>query len=226
MKKPIIAVLAVLLLASLACSLASSPVVSEDPAAAEPVVVDKTIRTDDFSDTDSGWPDATTDGGFAYYENGAYHIEVTTDQMDIWAHPGWNMPNDVSVKVDVTLSSGTLDNDYGLICRYNSGDENEEYYFFIISSDGYAGIGLSSGGETNLLSGENMEAVGEIKQGLATNSIQADCVGNQLTLYVNDTQVMSASDSTLTSGDVGLIAGTFDEPNINVLFDNLVVSNP
>ncbi|MCF6278256.1 MAG: hypothetical protein L3J16_05835 [Anaerolineales bacterium] len=242
MKKHLIAVIAVLLFASLACSVFSGPVATNEapaPAPAQPntdgpapdqnevpAATDNTIRTDDFSDPNSGWPDATTDGGRANYQDGSYRVDVTTEQMDIWAHPGWNMPNNLSVSVDATLISGSIDNDYGLLCRYNRGDVNDEYYFFVISSDGYAGIGLASGGETKVLSGENLEPVGEIKQGKATNTIRADCVGSQLTLYVNGKQVLSASDSTLKSGDVGVIAGTFAEPNTSIMFDNLAVSNP
>jgi hypothetical protein len=33
-------------------------------------------------------------------------------------------------------------------------------------------------------------------------------------------------DSTLTSGDVGLMAGTFSNPGTDILFDNFVVRQP
>ena len=71
-----------------------------------------------------------------------------------------------------------------------------------------------------------MEETGEIIQGNALNHVRADCVGTQLTLYVNGTQVATANDSTLYSGDVGLLAGTFDIPDVNIMFDNFVVSTP
>ena len=236
MKKRLILILTILIFASLACSVFTGPVVSDDapapaaPAPEEPApapeVVDKTIRNEDFSNINSGWPDASTDGGRAYFENDAYHIEVSAAQMDIWAHPSWSMPNDLSIEMDATKVSGTDDNDYGVICRYNDTDTSADYYFFIISSDGYAGIGLSQGEETTILSGESMEETGEIIQGNALNHVRADCVGTQLTLYVNGTQVATANDSTLYSGDVGLLAGTFDIPDVNIMFDNFVVSTP
>ena len=240
MKKRLILILTVLIFASLACSVFTGPVVSDDapalalapenveePAAAPvPEVVDKTIRTDDFSDTNSGWPESATEGGRAYYEAGGYHIEVNDAQLDLWAHPDWNMPNDLSIEVDATKISGTDDNDYGIICRYNDTDTSTDYYFFIISSDGYAGIALSQGNDTTILSGENLIQASGILQGNAKNHIRADCVGSQLTLYVNGIQVATANDSTLSSGDVGLMAGTFDVPNVNIMFDNFFVSNP
>ncbi|MBT3320790.1 MAG: hypothetical protein HN392_00735 [Anaerolineae bacterium] len=247
MKKRLILILAVLFFASLACSIFTGPVSDdtpapelapeniEEPAAApaptiiiaeEPAVVDKTIRIDDFSDTNSGWPESATEGGHAYYESGEYHIEVNDTQLDLWAHPGWNMPNDLSIEVDATKVSGTDDNDYGIICRYNDNDTSTDYYFFIISSDGFAGIGLSLGDDTSIISGESMEETAEIIQGNAKNHIRADCVGSHLALYINGVQVAFANDSTLSSGDVGLMAGTFDIPDVNIMFDNFVVSTP
>ena len=122
MKKRLILILTVLIFASLACSVFIGPVVSDDtpapvlvpenieePAAAPvPEVVDKTIRTDDFSDTNSGWPESTTDDGRAYYEAGEYHIEVNSAKLDLWAHPKWNMPNDLSIEVDVPKSAAQM----------------------------------------------------------------------------------------------------------------------
>jgi hypothetical protein len=65
-----------------------------------------------------------------------------------------------------------------------------------------------------------------IKLGNATNHITVSCVGNNLTLSVNGEVLADVSDSDLPSGDVGLIASTFDEPGTDILFDNLTVSRP
>jgi hypothetical protein len=65
-----------------------------------------------------------------------------------------------------------------------------------------------------------------INQGGTSNHIRLDCVGDSLTLFVNGDKVNEVTDSGLTSGDVGLIAGTFDTPGTDILFDNYVVRNP
>jgi hypothetical protein len=36
----------------------------------------------------------------------------------------------------------------------------------------------------------------------------------------------SVTDSTLTSGDVGLLASTYDEAGVDILFDNFIVTVP
>jgi hypothetical protein len=71
-----------------------------------------------------------------------------------------------------------------------------------------------------------MEYSDAIIQGNVANRITADCIGNTLTLYVNDTQLLSVQDTSLSSGDVGLIAGTFDTPGTDIHFDNFIVRQP
>jgi hypothetical protein len=65
-----------------------------------------------------------------------------------------------------------------------------------------------------------------IKLGNVTNEIQATCNGSTLTLTVNGTEIASVQDTTFTSGDVGLMAGTFDVLGADIHFDNFVVRKP
>lgn len=52
-----------------------------------------------------------------------------------------------------------------------------------------------------------------------------DCGNGTLTLYVNGQQIDITSDSSYTSGTVGLFAATDDEENgVNVIFDDFVVT--
>jgi len=71
-----------------------------------------------------------------------------------------------------------------------------------------------------------MQPTDAIIQGYATNHLRADCIGSTLTLYVNDQMVAVATDSSLASGDVGLVGGTFDIPSSTFEFDNFVVYQP
>ncbi len=73
---------------------------------------------------------------------------------------------------------------------------------------------------------ESMLFTERINQGTGTNVIQADCEGENLTLSVNGTVLADVTDNRFSSGDVGLIAGTFDEPGTDILFDNFFVRQP
>lgn len=220
----IILLLVLVLLFTLACSLFSGDPAAEVPAAEAPT--SNILFQDDFSDTNSGWDRNNWDSGITDYNNGAYQMLVKVPSYDIWANPGRSFDGDVRVEADATKVAGDADDDYGLICRYSGEPATPNYYYFIISSDGFAVIGKVTSGENVYISSEKMNPSDAINQGLATNHLRADCIGSTLTFYVNTQQVASISDSSFTGGDVGFIAGTFDIPSTEFSFDNLVVSKP
>ncbi len=208
--------LAVLALPALACGLPSQTV----PTATPQVEI---LFQDDFSDPDSGWDRRQdSDGVTDYTGDGAYRIRVDTPNLEVWANPGRNF-KDVRIEVDATKVAGPDDNDFGVLCRYV---DTQNFYFFLISSDGYFGIGKKVNDETQVIGAENLESHTAIRQGTTTNHIRADCVGNTLSLYANGTLLRTVSDDTFQEGDVGLMAGTYAEPGVEIFFDNFVVYKP
>jgi hypothetical protein len=201
---------------SLACSL--SPVA--DPAG--PEESGGTLFDDDFSDSSSGWDSVRTDLGMTDYDAGTYRIVVNEVTSDYWANPGKSF-TDVRVEVDATKNGGPDDNDLGVQCRYQ---DTENFYAFYISSDGFYAIAKVVGGEYQLLGTEEMLPSDSIRQGDATNHIRADCIGSRLTLYANGDQIHSTSDDSFATGDVGLIAGSFETPGADIRFDNFAVYQP
>lgn len=222
MKKTVLPLLVALLFATLACSLFSDPTTTGDA----PIVESNILFQDDFSNTNSGWDRADWDSGLTDYGNDVYRMAVKIPSYDIWANPGQYVEGDVRIEVDATKISGEDDNDFGLICRYDGSPESPNYYFFIISSDGFAVIGKVTAGASEYISSDRMETAEAINQGSTLNHLRADCIGNILTFFVNGQQVASTTDSSYPSGDVGLVAGTFDIPSTEITFDNFVVSKP
>jgi hypothetical protein len=203
-----------LLWAVLACSAASSGGTVEQPSGV--------LFQDDFSDPESGWDRVIVSDGVTDYADGVYRIFVNTSNTDVWANPALDF-TDVSVEVDATKVDGENDNDYGVICRYQDG---ENFYFFVISSDGYYGIGKISAGLQQLIGVDSMPPSDAIRQGNATNHLRAVCAGSKLSFYVNGQFLAEYEDTEFTSGDVGLVAGTFDTPGVDIHFDNFVVTEP
>lgn len=203
-----------LLFATLACGLGG-----EESAAP---VSDRVLFSDDFSDPGSGWDRVSTDEGITDYADGIYRIWVNTDNIDVWANPGKNF-TDTIIEVEATKVGGPDDNDFGIQCRYQ---DTQNYYFFIISSDGFYGIGITQNGNQSLLGEDQLLPSDAIKQGNVTNSIRVNCIGNTLTLFANGTQLISVQDDTFSSGDVGLLAGTYNEVGTDIHFDNFVVLEP
>jgi len=177
---------------------------------------------DDFSDPYSGWDRINVAQGITDYENGSYRIFVNTNNTDFWSNPGLNFA-DISIEVDALKVGGSDDNDFGIICRYQ---DTENFYLFIISSDGYYGIGKVIGGKQILIDMTQMQFSSVLRQGVVSVRIRADCVGKHLALYVDGKRIHVVEDGTFVTGDVGLIAGTFAEAGTDIYFDNFVVRNP
>jgi hypothetical protein len=181
------------------------------------------LLSDDFSGINNNW-DKTSDSNMTTdYYNNAYRILVNSPNYDAWANPDDLSFTDVQAEVDATKNAGPDVNDYGLICRYISVNS---YYYGVISSDGYYGIyKKTSEGGTQLGQGKEQFS-DKILTGATTNHIRFDCIGNTLTLFVNGTQIDQRTDSAYTTGNVGLIAGTYTDPGTDILFDNLIVYKP
>jgi hypothetical protein len=175
---------------------------------------------EEFADNASGWDRIANDGGIMDYDSGGYRILVRQPKLNFWATPEKNF-GDVRVEADVTKLNGPDENRTGLICRYQRGD----YYFFIISSDGFYALGKFIGGQTLLLGQEQMRS-SELILPNSMNHLRADCIGDTLTFYVNFNQVASIQDSDFPTGDVGVLAGAFTQPGVDVLFQNFVVIQP
>jgi hypothetical protein len=209
--------LSLLISISLACALPSNAPILETPAKPSGTV----LFQDDFSKPTTGWDRLQATEGIMDYDGGGYRMLVNSLQMNFWSTPRLDL-SDARIEVDSGKLAGPDENRIGLVCRFNGTD----YYFFLISSDGFYGIGVFTGGKGVLLGQSEMQASSNIKVGLAVNHLRADCVGNTLTFYVNGFQVAQAQDATLAKGDVGLLAGTFGTPGVDVVFDNFVVLQP
>lgn len=197
-------------------------VVEEEPVVDARVV----LFQDDFSDPNSGWDRNSWDNGTTDYANGVYQIVVKAEQFDVWANPYRYFDGDVSVEVDATKVGGELDDNFGVQCRYTGAASAPSYYFFYISSDGYAVIGKMVEGSATFLSSDQLQPTDAIIQGYSTNHLQADCIGTTLHFYVNGQLVAMATDSDLRGGDVGLLGGTYDIPSSTIEFDNFIVYQP
>lgn len=211
-------ILIAIFLPTLACTMLSAGEVGTQT----PPLPGNVLFQDDFSDPSSGWDRVSVDDGITDYTEGVYRIFVNTINTDVWSNPGLQF-SDARIEVDAAKVGGGDNNDFGVLCRYMDSDN---FYFFIISSDGYYGIGKVQEGVQELIGVDAMPPSEVIKQGDATNHLRADCIGSKLSLYVNGEFLAQYEDSALTSGDIGLIAGTINAPGTDIHFDNLKVLKP
>lgn len=211
MNKKLLAGLLVLAFATLACGL---PTTSDS----------NVLFQDDFSDTGSGWYTSSDSDGLMDYSNGVFDMQVYTSDLLLFTTANQNLQSDVVIDVDTFKAGGPDDNAFGVICRYVDPDN---FYFFIISSDGYAGVAKYENNELYVIteSGQ-MDYTEVITQGASSNHITASCIGSTLTLTVNGTQLYSITDTSFSRGDVGFVAKSFSIGGVDINFDNLVVTKP
>jgi hypothetical protein len=185
-----------------------------------PAMSGELLSLEGFEDNTTGWARISNDNGIMDYDSGGYRILVRQPKLNIWSTSEKNF-GDVRLEADVIKLNGPDENRMGLLCRYQSGN----YYFFIISNDGYYVIGKFIGGNTLLLGQSEMQVTDTIQMG-QMNHLRADCTGNKLTFFINFKEVASATDTDFATGDVGVLAGAFSQPGVDVLFDNFVVMQP
>ena len=177
---------------------------------------------DDFSRSYTGWDTFEEPGYSANYVDGALRLRVEAPTSLAWSTPNFEL-GDVRLEVDTTALSGPADNAFGLVCRFR---DPGNFDFFLISSDGYAGIGVVRDGERSLLTGSAMLPSDHILQGLTSNHLRAECVGPRLSLYINGALANEAAAADWEAGDVGVIVGTYATPGVEIQFDNFTIANP
>jgi hypothetical protein len=177
---------------------------------------------DDFSRPSSGWDRYEDETYKSDYEDEMYIINIQQQNTEAWALPGLSF-EDVIINVESSKVAGPDDNVYGVICRYQ---DSENFTFFLISSDGYTGIGAYIDGEKELLSHPTLLPSDAVETDGGSNYLRAECVREQLRLMVNNQLVAQAVAQNVIMGDVGLIAGSYDKSGVKVRFDNFSTIQP
>jgi hypothetical protein len=144
----------------------------------------------------------TGDGGYVWGLNDAVH-------------------EDVVIEVTTNQASSFENNAYGVMCRSDTSNNGDGYYF-LISGDGYYAIAKGEGDDVNEL--VEWSTSSAINQGQASNTIRAVCIDNYLAMYVNDEFVADTEDSEYTSGFAGFAATGFEGGNTDISFDNLTIT--
>jgi len=180
------------------------------------------LFSDDFSTRENDWTHLVNDGGVMDYNAGGFRFYIREPNLNYWTTAGQSF-KDVRIEVDALQYSGPEENRLGVMCRYR--DDNN-YYFFVISTDGYYAIGKLKEGVQSLLGQNAMRYASVIQTGVSINHLRAECQGSTLRLYINDSPVALVDDLDFVEGDVGLLAGTFDKGELDVLFDDFQVLQP
>ncbi|MCP4427661.1 MAG: hypothetical protein GY803_24520 [Chloroflexi bacterium] len=157
-------------------------------------------------------------------KDGVFDLLVKADDMFIWTTAAQSFGDGI-YEVEATQTAGPLDNGYGMLFRVD--DENDDFYLFEISGDGFVWIGRYHNGgndEIALLVGESWMESTAVNAGLnATNKLKVQAESANLIFYVNDQEVGRVTDDAFSKGDIGLMARTMGVGGVHVQFDNFSV---
>lgn len=179
------------------------------------------IGEDDFSQDTNTWDVGGSEYGSVSIQNGELLFSVNTENYFFWS--GYQSTQDLSntiFSVDAHVQQATGVGDFGFLCRIQ--DENN-FYAMEVSEDGYFAIWKFENGKSDYL--YEWEYSNEIPIGQPMSLVGA-CVGNKLVLGVNDKVLVEITDNTFKNGNIGLLTGTFEIPDITVAFDNYYVYKP
>lgn len=179
--------------------------------------------SDDFSDPASGWRTESDASAEVGYHEGAMRVFVKSPNRLAWAWADRDFSN-FHLSVEAIQVAGPDDNEYGVQVRM---EDNNRFYRFSISGDGYYQVSKHDGAEWQVLSGEWSES-DAIHLGAAANHLEVVCQAATMTFLVNSVQLAQVEDADYSRGDIGLYAGSFRDPGLGVEihFDNLTVTEP
>lgn len=225
--------LVMLLITSLACNVSYSTSTQPtdlppDQGGPPPESGDASLLfQDDFSSGSGNWGKTwgSSEGNSMGYADSGYRILVNSTQFILWGGSGNDFEGDVVIEVDAVKRGGAPDGYFGVICRDEIVGEGEHFYFLIFDGNGSASINKFIENSGTTLTYAQTDTIAALNEG-GTVHIRAECIGNTLSLYVNDLQLVTVTDDSFTAGDAGLIAGTVDTPGTDVVFDNFLVRRP
>lgn len=181
-------------------------------------VLGDVLLAESFSE-EAAWETYLDDGIALQVVDGEYRVQ-TGDDGYIW---GLNEASHDDVVIEVTSNqlSDFENNAYGVMCRADTSNNGDGYYF-LISGDGYYTISKGEGDDVTQL--VEWTASSAINDGQDSNTIRAVCIGNYLAMYVNDKFLAEIEDGDYSSGYAGFAATAFEGGDTDITFDNLTIT--
>jgi len=132
---------------------------------------------------------------------GAYRIDISRRGY-VWAQSSL-ASEDMVLEANIAQLQPHASGYGGIACRLDAADSGRGY-FFLISADGYASIRWANGRSLEPLLAPQF--VPAIRQGSARNRLRALCIGQTLSMWVNDSFVAELQDERAAAGYAGIVA--------------------
>jgi hypothetical protein len=131
---------------------------------------------------------------------------------------------DINITAKISYTDGPSDGQFGVTCRV----KKRNFYSFKFSPSGWYAIEKYTSSESGSVS--NMLAEGQMDASVFSKDaifyLRGDCVGDILTLYLNDAALLQVTDTSFSSGGIGVIVntGVSGDGGVDVLFRDYTVT--
>jgi len=184
------------------------------------------LLEDDFSARSSNWGTLSGAESSIEYLADALQVRVFKENFVVWTTPNDQEYDNIHLEVTVRTNDSDPTTAFGLMCAQQV--EEWSFYYLVITPAGEYTIAKATTGETDVfLTNNDQWATSDlIADKAASYRIGADCGNGSLTLYVDGQQIASVSDSTYTTGYVGVYAWSGDKANsADITFDDFLITS-
>ncbi|HEX2622220.1 MAG TPA: hypothetical protein VHL11_18810 [Phototrophicaceae bacterium] len=209
---------------------------------------DQVLYATGFDAVSDEWEEADDGQRVAQTHDGMMQLTLDNPNDSVYAPLRWYF-GDFDLQVEATVTGGVENNGFGVIFRQT---DRKNYYYFLISADGYYQLVRVLNGTARTMS--NWIPSPAIETGImAKNQIRVVGQGDQFAFYVNNQRLAVCipdnpeaestydefaeeckagqmleifTDTALTYGHPGVIAISLNDPDVEVAFDNLIVTGP
>ena len=154
---------------------------------------------DNFADANGLFETGYDGTTAAYLKSGELHIAVDEENTLAWSTLNQEV-GDFYMEVDVLHREGALDNQFGVLFRY---DENSNYNLFAASNDGYYTMQVYVDGEWQAVIEWTETDTIEVGEG-TLNTLGLLAEGDTFTLLINDFIVDEVTDDSLDGTNIGV----------------------
>lgn len=183
------------------------------------------IFHDDFEDTLSGsWHLEADSQGQAEVGNGKLLVTIAAPATVQFVTLEDQIFSDFVLDVEAAQVGGPVGSSYGVLIRMAAPGQ---FYRFEVTSNGEYTVERHEGSGTWTRLTDGWQQSAAILQGLdQVNHLRVAAVGGRFSFYANETLLTQVFDDAYVTGAIALDAGTFNQGELQVAFDNVIVSAP
>lgn len=192
-----------------------------------PISTGSILLDDDFSQDATVWGTLTDSDNSIEYDGETFRMQIFNQtNWFVWSTPNSEVYENIHVEVTVTNNDSEPTTALGIMCHQQ--DATGSYYYLAMTPGGQYAIAVAAEGQSDIFF-TNDDQWGDsdlITQNADSYRVGADCGNGTLTLYVDGQRISSVSDSTYTSGIVGLFTWSGDDvSSADATFDDFIVTS-